>query len=376
VRLARVVHGDSTGVYLELGDHLGSTSVVLDRATGELVQRDTAYAYGAAESSYRPAKFGEFREDYRFTGKEDDVEVGLIYFGKRYYAPLLGRWISADPLAVHAPGQADLNLYAYVHGRVLAAVDAIGLRATVSGDKASDKKHWQQQEAQVLHGLQQLTADRLGLVNVNGEMEVRILATAPTASGRTIGTRLVRDIIRSGETVNIAFADPSTLTHGPAQGSTASLDGKQVNYDPTTSLALYERSLGSHGTTKEKIPAFIALGHELTHIWRKWNGVDSARGNMEMYKKHGSDWNVVSNSWVGPTGRQYTERVSREEAETVGFVRCERIRGFRPTENGLRGEHGIAPRAAYATPDEKLSKQRVTWNPLFDTTIEAVEEEL
>ena len=68
----------------------------------------------------------EFCEDYRFTGKEDDVEVGLIYFGARYYAPLLGIWISADPLAVHSPGEADLNLYAYVQGRVLVAVDPVG----------------------------------------------------------------------------------------------------------------------------------------------------------------------------------------------------------------------------------------------------------
>ena len=131
VRLARVVHTDehtpSTRVFLELGDNLGSTSVVLDHATGELVQRSTAYAYGEVESSHRPAEWEEFREDYRFTGKEDDVEVGLIYFGKRYYAPLLGRWISPDPLAVHAPGEADLNLYAYVHGKVLVAVDPVGL---------------------------------------------------------------------------------------------------------------------------------------------------------------------------------------------------------------------------------------------------------
>ena len=41
--------------------------------------------------------------------------------------PLLGRWISADPLAVHAPGSADLNLYAYVHGEVLKNVDPLGL---------------------------------------------------------------------------------------------------------------------------------------------------------------------------------------------------------------------------------------------------------
>jgi RHS repeat-associated protein len=53
----------------------------------------------------------------RFTDKEEDVEVGLQYFGKRYLSPYLRRWISADPLAVHAPGKADLNLYAYVHGR-------------------------------------------------------------------------------------------------------------------------------------------------------------------------------------------------------------------------------------------------------------------
>ncbi len=66
----------------------------------------------------------------RFTGKEEDVEVGLTYFGARYYAAALGRWISPDPLAVHAPGEADLNLYAYVHGRVLAAVDPDGLDDT------------------------------------------------------------------------------------------------------------------------------------------------------------------------------------------------------------------------------------------------------
>lgn len=67
----------------------------------------------------------------RFTGKEEDVEVGLQYFGKRYLSPYLGRWISADPLAVHAPGEADLNLYAYVHGNVLIAVDPLGLEEVI-----------------------------------------------------------------------------------------------------------------------------------------------------------------------------------------------------------------------------------------------------
>jgi RHS repeat-associated protein len=136
VRLARLVHQplDSAGdgvllrVFFELGDHLGSTSVALDKDTGELVERSTYQAYGGAESSYRPSKWGDFREDYRFTGKEEDVEVGLTYFGKRFYNALLQRWVSPDPLEVHQPGQADANLYAYVSGAALKNIDPLGLQ--------------------------------------------------------------------------------------------------------------------------------------------------------------------------------------------------------------------------------------------------------
>ncbi|MCU0694817.1 MAG: RHS repeat-associated core domain-containing protein [Polyangiaceae bacterium] len=112
-------------VLLNLGNHLGSTSSVLDKDTSELVERSTYQPYGAAESDYRPDRWSNFREDYRFTGKEEDVEVGLQYFGKRYYAPTLGRWVSADPLSVHEVG-GDLNTYAYVHGTTFATVDPNG----------------------------------------------------------------------------------------------------------------------------------------------------------------------------------------------------------------------------------------------------------
>ena len=105
-------------VLLTLGDHLGSTSTVIDRETGELVEAVAYTSYGQSESDVRPDRYKGLREDVRFTGNEDDVEVGLTAFAKRYYAPALGRWASPDPLAVHAPGEADLNLYAYVHGRV------------------------------------------------------------------------------------------------------------------------------------------------------------------------------------------------------------------------------------------------------------------
>lgn len=113
-------------VLFELPDHLGSASFVVDKDTSELVEATRYEAYGSVESDYRPERWAAYRSDYRFTGKEDDIEVGLAYFGARYYAPALNRWISADPLAVHEPGEADLNLYAYVHGRTYVAVDPNG----------------------------------------------------------------------------------------------------------------------------------------------------------------------------------------------------------------------------------------------------------
>src|SRR5262249_32958740 len=95
-------------VFLEMTDHLGSTAAVIDYETGELVERATYDAYGQPESDFHPARWKGFREEYGFTGKELDAEVGLTYFGQRYYCAALGQWISPDPLAVHGLG-ADLN---------------------------------------------------------------------------------------------------------------------------------------------------------------------------------------------------------------------------------------------------------------------------
>ncbi len=156
VRLARLayeppgdvpsINGENLHVFFELGDHLGSTSVVLDKATGELVERSTYQAYGGTESDYRPERWKSFREDYRFTGKEEDVEAGLIYFGKRFLNPLLNRWVSADPLGIHTL-EADPNLYAYVSGRVLQSVDPLGLEGESKYDPNEEAKFFGRTDA-------------------------------------------------------------------------------------------------------------------------------------------------------------------------------------------------------------------------------------
>lgn len=113
-------------VALFVGDRLGSTSVLLDKRTSEVMEKIVVDANGNTESDYRPARWNGTREPYRFTGKEEDVEVGLTYFGARYLSSNLRRWLSPDPLTIHGAA-ADTNPYAYVGGRTLAAVDPWGL---------------------------------------------------------------------------------------------------------------------------------------------------------------------------------------------------------------------------------------------------------
>jgi len=65
-----------------------------------------------------------------FTGKERDAESGNDYFGARYYASSMGRFLSPDPLFISPERLADpqsLNLYSYVRNNPLGLTDDTGL---------------------------------------------------------------------------------------------------------------------------------------------------------------------------------------------------------------------------------------------------------
>jgi insecticidal toxin complex protein TccC len=104
-----------------LCDHVASSTLELDE-NAQLLSQESYYPYGATawwaaknaiEASYKVI---------RYSGKERDAS-GLYYYGFRYYAPWLMRWINPDPAGIGG----GMNLYAMVGGNPVSLVDEQGL---------------------------------------------------------------------------------------------------------------------------------------------------------------------------------------------------------------------------------------------------------
>ncbi len=104
----------------QFANHLGSSSLELDQEA-RLISYEEYSPYGS--TSYQAVQSQtQVPKRYRFCGKERDEESGLYYHFARYFAPHLGRWISADPIGIDD----DLNLYAYARCNPVLRVDPNG----------------------------------------------------------------------------------------------------------------------------------------------------------------------------------------------------------------------------------------------------------
>jgi len=88
-------NGSATSTYFNHADHLGGTNVVTDE-NGDLAQTLDYYPFGAQRIN---TKAGNFDEQYKFTGHEQDEDTDLTYAKQRYYGQDYGRFLSVDPVA-------------------------------------------------------------------------------------------------------------------------------------------------------------------------------------------------------------------------------------------------------------------------------------
>ena len=124
-RIARVIErGGEEHVLLYLANHLSSTAAIVDRVNGDVVMARTDLPFGGKDEAKKDDSWEDFEAKYTFIGKEEDEGADVMYFGKRYYFPGLGRWASPDPKG--AVGGSDINCYRYSLNNPLNFLDPTG----------------------------------------------------------------------------------------------------------------------------------------------------------------------------------------------------------------------------------------------------------
>jgi len=109
------------GLSFLFGDHLGSTSVTAN-SSGTKTAEARYKAWG--ESRYTS---GTLPTRYTYTGQYSYAsDFGLVFYGSRFYDPLLSRWAQPDSIIPQNQGTQAWDRYAYVNNSPVNYTDPTG----------------------------------------------------------------------------------------------------------------------------------------------------------------------------------------------------------------------------------------------------------
>jgi RHS repeat-associated protein len=211
--------GETT--YRLVADHLGSVRLVVDGATGEVVQQIDYDHAGNVLHDSRPGL-----QPFGYAGGLRDPGSELVRFGARDYDPRTGRWTAKDPVLFDG-GQS--NLYAYVHNDPVNHTDPTGLRGReINETVEAYVKHFEaRREAAPLFG-QAVDAIAPGVL-------------IPPTSWRALPKRL-RDIAK----MCTPLIRASDLGTEGRQAFLSELEGIEARSGQRSALDRWERSVREH----------------------------------------------------------------------------------------------------------------------------------
>lgn len=107
----------------QYSNHLGSACLELD-GSAAIISYEEYHPFGT--TSYRSGRSEAevSLKRYKYVGKERDEETGLYYYGARYYAAWIARFVSVDPLQHKYP---HYTPYQYAGNKPISYIDLDGL---------------------------------------------------------------------------------------------------------------------------------------------------------------------------------------------------------------------------------------------------------
>jgi RHS repeat-associated protein len=117
-----LIENPTAVIRYQLDNHLGSASLELDE-TADIISYEEYHPFGT--TSYRSGRTETETslKRYKYVGKERDEETGLYYYGFRYYAAWLCRFVSVDPMKGE---RVWLSPYNYCQNNPINKIDPTG----------------------------------------------------------------------------------------------------------------------------------------------------------------------------------------------------------------------------------------------------------
>jgi len=232
-------------------DHLGNVRLETPGSTNQTTYYRDLWPYGdeaTPPSSPERMRFaGQERDLGTLTSIADDID----YMHARYYRPIFGRFLSADPAAGSAMQPHGWNRYSYAAGNPLRITDPSG--RYLCSDKALCTLFEEARQANLQDPATQAAAAAYGLPEIDNGVQVKFGATGSQAPGDTQGgteanaqgTAMVAKVTVTLEPqlkgVDLEAMVAHEGTHvAQWQAWAASWDVSKPTYDLSKNLRVYE----------------------------------------------------------------------------------------------------------------------------------------
>ncbi|MGD0802024.1 MAG: RHS repeat-associated core domain-containing protein [Terracidiphilus sp.] len=233
--------------------------------------------------------------EHHFTGKERDTESGNDYFGARYYASSMGRFMSPDWSAKVAPvpyakldNPQTLNLYAYVGNDPMTRFDADGHAIQLLGEKAAqgEELHEVQNEMDNNEARERLYSNS----GTNGRTFVGVKGDLASFEALGPSEKRLGEVIKDQQIVEFGFTKKDLSKFGGSATFDKGEDGGNqnirilINKQQTLDIGASNLCCTPWGQMKflgqMKSPAWdirnltidITFWHELGHAWAGLHG--------------------------------------------------------------------------------------------------------
>ena len=256
-------------VRYSLDDHLGSSTLELDQQA-QVISQEGYYPFGATAWYARGSAVDVDYKTIRYSGKEMD-DSGLYYYGARYYAPWLQRWVSADPA-----GAVDgLNLYGFVGNNPLHYIDSDG-----------KKKKPSELRQTIVSSLEYLSAVNRNVKDVDKQLSdlsrpssfrLKVLTNFLYLSGRAVAGFF------SALNVTGSAFDASSVP-GELQGLTLG------NATASASNSLYAKMMSPLGLKKPILPRLSDMTQESI----RQQSAGESSGPLDNLTPHPTTWQEIS----------------------------------------------------------------------------------